>query len=51
MNQTGGDHGAAISGRIAHFFDIVANELVGGFGMSGVDLTKIVHKDLRINPA
>ena len=51
MNQAGGDHGAAVPGRVAHFFDIVAYELVGGLRMSGVDLTKIVHKDLRINPA
>src|SRR4029077_1388822 len=47
----GSDHGAAVPGRVAHFFDIVANELVGGLGMSGVDLTKAVHKHPRINPA
>ena len=40
MNHAGGDHRAAVPGRAAHFFDIVANELVGGLGMSGVDLTK-----------
>ena len=51
MNHAGGDHGAAVPGRVAHFFDIVANELVGGLGMSGVDLTKAVHKHPRINPA
>jgi hypothetical protein len=27
----------AVPGRVAHFFDIVANELVGGLGMSGND--------------
>jgi hypothetical protein len=37
MNHAGGDHGAAVPGRVAHFFDIVANELVGGLGMSGND--------------
>jgi hypothetical protein len=36
MNQAGSDHGAAVPGRVAHFFDIVANELVGGLGMSGI---------------
>jgi hypothetical protein len=35
MNHAGGDHGAVDPGRVAHFFDIVANELVGGLGMPG----------------
>jgi hypothetical protein len=51
MNHGGGDHGATVSGRVAHFFDIVADELGGGLGMSGVDLTKVVHKHPRIIPA
>jgi hypothetical protein len=35
-------HGATVPGRVAHSFDIVANELVGGFGMSGNDSTMAV---------
>ena len=51
MNQAGIDHGAAVPSRIAHFFDIIADELVGGLGMSGVDLAHVGHEDFRINPA
>ena len=51
MNQAGGDHGAAVPGRIAHFFDILADKLVGGFRMPGIDLAHIAHEDFRINPA
>jgi len=49
MNQAGGDHGAAIPGRIAHFLDIIANELPGGLGMSGINLAHVVHEDLWID--
>src|SRR5262249_60905381 len=44
-NQAGGDHGAAIAARIAHFLDILADEFVGGFRMPGIDLAHITHED------
>src|SRR4029077_11599611 len=50
-NHAGGEHVAAVPGRAGHFFDIVANELGGSLGMSGVDLTKVAHEHPRINPA
>jgi hypothetical protein len=36
LNHAGGDHGAAVPGRIAHFLHILADELVGGFRMPGI---------------
>ena len=49
-NQAGVDHGAAVPSRIAHLLNILADELVGGFRMPGIDLAHIGHKHLRINP-
>src|SRR5262249_32090672 len=51
INQAGGDHGAAVPGRVAHFLDILADELVGGFRMPGIDLAHIGDEDFRIDPA
>jgi hypothetical protein len=44
MKHAGSDHGAAVPGRIAHFFDIIADKLVGGFRMPGIDLAHIAHE-------
>jgi hypothetical protein len=38
------DHGAAVAGWATHFFDVVGNQLIGGFRMTRVDLTEIVYK-------
>ena len=51
VNQAGVDHGAAIAGRITHLLHILADELVGGFRMPGINLAHIAHEDFRINPA